>query len=114
MQRWKWDEDAGALRPEGAALELGQSAGWVCALAATPCVQVKAPAVGPMVGGAAAIDMPVETPWAQHQLLTGCGDGSLRVRLGTAEVGAEQLQQHEARVLAGHSSAVRAVVVMHA
>ena len=120
VQRWKWDEDASALRPEGAALELGQSAGWVYALAATPFVRVKAPAVGPTVRGptvrgATATEMPVETPWAQQQLLTGCGDGSLRVRLGTAEVGTEeQLQQHEARALAGHSSAVRAVVVMNA
>ena len=83
--RWKWDEDANALTPDGAALQLEGDGLW--SLAAAP---------GPGYG-------------APMKLLAGCGDGILRA-LGNGACGA--LQQQAA--LVGHSEAVTVVIAMNA
>ena len=82
VQRWKWDEGANALTPDGAALQL--EGGIVWSLAAAP------------------------GPDRAQQLLVGCRDGILRV-LGTNGAGGA-LQQHAA--LGGHSAPIRALTVM--
>ena len=65
VQRWRWDEGASALTPDGAALQLGCGLLW--SLAAAP------------------------GPDGALQLLAGCGDGILRA-LGNGACGALQQQ----------------------
>ena len=84
VRRWSWDEDASALTPDGAALQLeGDEA---------HLEELSLAAPGP--DGALL-------------LLVGCADGSLRA-LGNGAGG--ELQQQAA--LAGHSHTVTAVIVM--
>ena len=86
MQRWKWDEGANALTPDGAALEL--EGGIVWSLTAVP------------------------GPNGALQLRAGCFDGALRVLCTNGAGGALQLQA----ALVGHSdrswSGIRALTVM--
>ena len=84
VQRWKWDEGATALTPDGAALQLeGDGVDEVISLAV------------------------VSWPDGALQMLAGCSDRTLRV-LGSGAGGELQLQAE----LAGHSNAVSAVAVM--
>ena len=84
VQRWKWDEGANVLTPDGAALQLeGDGVDEVISLAV------------------------VSWPDGALQMLAGCSDRTLRV-LGSGAGGELQLQAE----LAGHSNAVSAVAVM--
>ena len=87
VRRWKWDEGASALTPDGAALRVGIDGVW----------------------SLAAVLMP---HGALQLLAAGCIDGSLRVISITADGALEQ----QATALAGHSGAnncrIRGLVVM--
>ena len=82
VQRWKWDEAASALTPDGAALQLEGDL-------------VESLAVAPGSDGAL-------------QPLAACGDGILRAIVGYGISGELQLQA----ALVGHSNAVTAVIVL--
>ena len=82
VQRWKWDEGASTLTPDGAALQL--EGGPVRSLAAGP------------------------EPEGPQKLLAGCHNNGIVRVLGTDADGALRLQA----ALAGHSAGVRAMAVM--
>ena len=86
VQRWKWDECAAALTPDGASLQLEGGAVWSLAAAQ-----------GPRDGAAL-------------QLLVGGYDGHLRVLGWNGANGGGELQQQAA--LGGHATSISALVVM--